>query len=286
MVTPVIVAPDTKTQTLDEFEIDVECLLDALFLRWGYDFRGYSRASLRRRIARYIADSGYDRVSDLQHDIIRESQRCQHFVRGLTVNVTDMFRDPAFYAVLRAEVIPELRSHPFIKIWHAGCSTGEEAYSMAILLQEEGLADRAVIYATDINSRVLDQARKGIYHEKMLVPARENYIASGGRGQIEDFISSGYERFMMDPGLKKNIVFTAHDLVTDQVFGEMQLIICRNVLIYFRRELQARVLTLFYQSLDLGGFLGLGIKESLSAFPGPGKFRAVDANVRLFQRID
>lgn len=286
MATPVIASQELEQAGLDEFEIDVECLLTALFLRWGYDFRGYSRASLRRRVARYIADAGYDRVADLQHELVRDSQRCQHFVRGLTVNVTDMFRDPAFYAVLRSQVIPELRSHPFIKIWHAGCSTGEEAYSMAILLQEEGLADRAVIYATDINSKVLDHARKGIYHEKMLAPARENYRASGGKGQLEDFISTGYERFMIDPALKKNIVFTAHDLVTDQVFGEMQLVICRNVLIYFRRELQARVLTLFYQSLDLGGFMGLGIKESLSAFPGPGQFRTVDAHVRLFQRIN
>ena len=278
--------PIPGPEHLDEFEIDVECLLDALYLRWGYDFRGYSRASLRRRVARYVADTGFNRIADLQHELIRDQNRCQHFVRGLTVNVTDMFRDPAFYAVLRQQVIPELRSHPFIKIWHAGCSTGEEAYSMAILLQEEGLANRAVIYATDINSSVLEHARKGIYHERMLTNARENYRLSGGHGELDDYISSAYERFMMDPGLKKNIVFTAHDLVTDQVFGEMQLVICRNVLIYFRRELQTRVLTLFYQSLDMGGFLGLGIKESLSAFPKQNSFRAVDADVRIFRRVD
>lgn len=273
-------------EILDAFEVDVECLLEALYLRWGYDFRGYSRASLRRRVARYIADAGFERVADLQHELIRDQARCQHFVRGLTVNVTDMFRDPQFYAVLRQRVIPELRSHPFIKIWHAGCSTGEEAYSMAILLQEEGLADRSVIYATDINSKVLEQARKGIYHERMLGNARENYRLSGGRQRFDDYVSSGYERFMMDGALKKNMVFTTHDLVTDQVFGEMQVVICRNVLIYFRRELQARVLTLFHQSLDLGGFLGLGIKESLSAFPSPSSFRPIDADVRLFQRMD
>ncbi|HVL00129.1 MAG TPA: CheR family methyltransferase [Dongiaceae bacterium] len=274
------------TDILDEFEIEVECLLEALYLRWGYDFRGYSRASLRRRVARYLADTGISRMADLQHELIRDQQRCQHFVRGLTVNVTDLFRDPTFYSVLRKQVIPELRSHPFIKVWHAGCSTGEEAYSMAILLQEEGLAERAVVYATDINSRVLEQARKGIYHDKMLVTARENYVAGGGKARFEDYISTGYERFIMDPALKRNIVFTAHDLVTDQVFGEMQLVICRNVLIYFRRELQARVLTLFHQSLDLGGFLGLGIKESLSALQNQTSFRTVDAAVRLFQRVD
>ena len=273
-------------EVLDDFEVDVECLLNALFLKWGYDFRGYSRASLRRRVGRYMADSGFNRVADLQHELIRDVGRCQHFVRGLTVNVTDMFRDPSFYTVLREQVIPDLRSHPFIKIWHAGCSTGEEAYSMAILLQEEGLAERAVIYATDINSKVLDQARKGIYHERQWATARENYQLSGGRHRLEDYVSAGYERFMMDPVLKKNIVFTAHDLVVDQVFGEMQLVICRNVLIYFRRELQARVLTLFYDSLDMGGYLGLGIKESLSAFPNPGSFKTVDAGVRLFQRVD
>ncbi len=281
-----IIASSPPAEELDEFEVDVECLITALFLRWGYDFRGYSRASLRRRVARYLADTGFSRVSELQHELIRDGGRCQHFVRGLTVNVTDMFRDPVFYSVLREQVIPELRSHPVIKVWHAGCSTGEEAYSMAILLQEAGLIERAVIYATDINSRVLEQARKGIYHERMLATARENYQLSGGRGQLDDYISTGYERFMIDPLLKKNIVFTAHDLVTDQVFGEMQLVICRNVMIYFRRELQARVLTLFHDSLDLGGFLGLGIKESLSAYPDPAGFRTVDANVRLFQRVD
>lgn len=281
-----IMATESNGETLDEFEIDVECLLNALYLRWGYDFRGYSRASLYRRVARYIADTGFGKIADLQHELIRDSKRCQHFVRGLTVNVTDLFRDPVFYAVLRTQVIPELCTHPFIKIWHAGCSTGEEAYSMAILLQEEGLGERAVIYATDINSRVLDHARKGIYHEKMLATARDNYRESGGRGRLDDFVSTGYERFMVDPALKKNIVFTSHDLVTDQVFGEMQLVICRNVLIYFRRELQTRVLTLFHQSLDFGGFLGLGIKESLSAFPKQNSFRAVDASVRLFQRVD
>ena len=281
-----IAAVERNSELLDDFEIEVECLLEALFLRWGHDFRGYSRASLRRRVARYLADTGIQRMADLQHELIRDPQRCQHFVRGLTVNVTDMFRDPAFYSVLRTQVIPELRSHPFIKIWHAGCSTGEEAYSMSILLQEEGLAERAVIYATDINSRVLEHARTGIYHDKMLVTARENYQASGGKVQLEDYISTGYERFIMDPVLKRNIVFTTHDLVTDQVFGEMQLVICRNVLIYFRRELQSRVLTLFYESLDMGGFLGLGIKESLSALPNHNSFRIVDSAVRLFQRID
>lgn len=273
-------------QVLDPFEVDVECLLEALYLRWGYDFRGYSRPSLRRRVARYMADSGFGRVVDLQYVLTRDRSRCQHFIRGLTVNVTDMFRDPQFYAVFRQQVIPQLRSHPFIKVWHAGCATGEEAYSMAILLHEEGLGERAVIYATDINSQVLEQARKGIYHARLLDTARENYHQSGGKRSFNDYIATGYERFMLDAGLRRNMVFTSHDLVTDQVFGEMQVVICRNVLIYFRRELQARVLTLFHDSLDLGGFLGLGIKESLSAFPRAASFRAIDADVRLFQRTD
>ncbi|MCG8315324.1 MAG: protein-glutamate O-methyltransferase CheR [Pseudomonadales bacterium] len=277
---------DSIETALDPFDIEVECLINALFLKWGYDFRGYSRASLRRRVSSYLADAGFDRMADLQHELIRDAARCQHLVRGLTVNVTDMFRDPSFYRVLREQVIPDLRSHPFIKIWHAGCSTGEEAYSMAVLLQEEGLGDRAVIYATDINSQVLDHARKGIYHDRQLAAACENYQMSGGIAKLDDYISTGYERFKMDPVLQKNIVFTVHDLVVDQVFGEMQLVVCRNVLIYFRRELQCRVLTLFYDSLDMGGYLGLGIKESLSALGRPDSFRAVDAGVRLFQRTD
>ena len=279
-------SPVNTGSAADPFEIDVECLLQAVYMRWGYDFRGYSRPSLLRRVARYLADSGMERVTDLQYVLVRDAERCQHFIRGLTVNVTEMFRDPQFYAAFRKQVIPQLRSHPVIKIWHAGCATGEEAYSMASLLQEEGLAERAVIYATDINSNVLEQARKGIYHAHSLAQARENYQLAGGRGSFDDYIDTGYERLMMNLALKQNIVFTNHDIVTDQVFGEMQVVICRNLLIYFRRELQARVLTLFHQSLDLGGFLGLGIKESLTAFPNPASFRAINADVRLFQRVD
>ncbi|MEE2732842.1 CheR family methyltransferase [Ketobacter sp.] len=279
-------AQDGKLDQLSEFEVEVECLMQALYLRWGYDFREYSRASLRRRVARYMSDNHILRPCDLQHELVRDKKRCVHFVRGLTVNVTDMFRDPVFYRVIREQVIPELRSHPFIKIWHAGCSTGEEAYSMSILLHEEGLGERAVIYATDINSQVLDQASKGVYHDKMLATARENYRDAGGKSGLDDFISVGYERFLIDPGLKKNIVFTQHDLVTDQVFGEMQMVICRNVLIYFRRELQTKVLTLFHNSLDLGGFLGLGIKESLRSLPNEFRYKAIDESARVFQRID
>ncbi len=277
---------EQQHESLSPFEVEVECLMEALYLKWGYDFREYSRASLRRRVARYIADNHFERISDLQHELVRDKNRCHHFVRGVTVNVTDMFRDPGFYKVIREQVIPVLKSHPFIKIWHAGCSTGEEAYSMAILLHEEGLGERAVIYATDINSQVLEQASKGLYDQKTLASARENYLESGARGSLDDFISVAYERFLVDPILKHNIVFTQHDLVTDQVFGEMQLVVCRNVMIYFRRELQTKVLTLFHDSLDLGGFLGLGIKESLSSFPNKNSFRAVDDSVRVYQRID
>ncbi|MVF10789.1 protein-glutamate O-methyltransferase CheR [Ketobacter sp. MCCC 1A13808] len=277
---------DHFSHQLSEFEVEVECLMEALFLRWGYDFREYTRASLRRRVARYISDNSFERVSDLQNELIKDKKRCNHFVRGLTVNVTDMFRDPSFYRVIREKVVPELRSHPFIKIWHAGCSTGEEAYSMAILLREEGLGDRAVIYATDINSQVLDQASKGVYHDRMLATAQENYQASGARGHFSDFVSVGYERFLIDPELKRNIVFTQHDLVTDQVFGEMQMVVCRNVLIYFRRELQTKVLTLFHDSLDIGGFMGLGIKESLRSLPNQNRFREIDGPARVFQRVD
>ncbi len=275
-----------QPEQLSEFEVEVECLMEALFLSWGYDFREYSRASLRRRVARYLSDNSFERVADLQHELIRDKKRCHHFVRGITVNVTDMFRDPVFYKVIREQVIPILKSHPFIKIWHAGCSTGEEAYSMAILLQEEGLGDRSVIYATDINSQVLEQASKGVYHDKMLAAAKENYLASGAKANFEDFVSVGYERFLIDPVLKQKIVFTQHDLVTDQVFGEMQMVICRNVMIYFRRELQAKVLTLFHDSLDIGGFLGLGIKESLSSFPNRDRFRVIDESARVYQRVD
>lgn len=270
----------------DEFDIEVECLLEALWLRWGYDFRGYARASLRRRVARYLADAGLPRLTDLIHDMLRDEALARHLVHGLTINVTDMFRDPGFYRALREHVLPELGTHPYIKIWVAGCASGEEAYSIALLMDLAGLGERTIIYGTDLNTRVLEQARKGIYHQRSLEAARRNYAETGLPGHFTDHISMGYEHFMMDARLRKNIVFTQHDLVTDQVFGEMQLILCRNVLIYFRRELQHKVLALFYRSLDLGGFLGLGSRESLGQFPDKSQFRVIDEGMRVFQRAD
>ncbi len=272
-------------QGQNEQDIEIACLLQAVFLRWGYDFRDYAPESMRRRVFQFLCDNDYARVSDLMHDIVRDCQLGQHFVKSITVNVTDMFRDPIFYRAIRSHVMQELATHPFIRIWHAGCSTGEEAYSMAILMHELGLGNRIIIYATDINSDVLEHARRGVYSEKTLAKASENYQASGGSRSFSDYVSVGYGRYLIDPDLQKNIVFTQHDLVTDQVFGEMQLVVCRNVLIYFRRELQAKVLALFYASLDLGGYLGLGLREALSPFPNIDYLHMVDSEAKIFQRI-
>lgn len=265
-------------------DLEIRLLLEAIYSLYGYDFRQYSKASMRRRILHRLGLSGLNTITDMTSKVLRDRQFFVSLLNDMTVNVTEMFRDPQFYRRFREEVVPVLKTFPFIKIWHAGCSTGEEIYSMAVLLEEEGLYERTMMYATDIDKNVLATAKKGIYSISAIKQYGDNYIQAGGKSSLSDYYTCKYESVIMDQRLKRNIVFADHDLATDQVFGEMNVIVCRNVLIYFDRQLQERVFNLFRDSLDLGGFLCLGTKESLKFANGDHDFEAVDAEMKIFRR--
>lgn len=269
---------------MDTEDIEVDLLLEGIYLKYGYDFRSYSKASIHRRIRQRMASEGLDKVSQLQQQILYQKDKFSLLLNDLTINVTEMFRDPEFYKVFREKVVPVLHSYPSIKIWHAGCSTGEEIYSMAILLQEEGLYDRAKIYATDIDKNVLAKAKKGIFSTEELKNYEKNYQESGGTADFSSYYTLRYENIIMNQSLKRNVVFADHDLATDQVFGEMQVVLCRNVMIYFNRELQNRVFKLFYESLDMGGFLCLGTKESIRFSDSAKMFSTVDEKYKIFRK--
>ena len=265
-------------------DLEIRLLLEAIYSLYGYDFRQYSKASMRRRVLHRLGLSGLNTITDMTNKVLRDRQFFVSLLNDMTVNVTEMFRDPGFYRRFREDVVPVLKTFPFIKIWHAGCSTGEEIYSMAVLLEEEGLYERTMMYATDIDKNVLAIAKKGIYSIAAIKQYGDNYIQAGGKSSLSDYYTCKYESVIMDQRLKRNIVFADHDLATDQVFGEMNVIVCRNVLIYFDRQLQERVFNLFRDSLDLGGFLCLGTKESLKFSGGEHDFEAVDAEMKIFRR--
>lgn len=248
---------------MDVEELEIDLLLEAMLKRYGYDFRGYARASLTRRIRKGLEVAGLARISDLIPLIVHEKEFFRRFVRSLSVHVTEMFRDPLFFRALRENVMPYLETFPFLKIWSAGVATGEEVYSLAILLKEEGLYDRTRIYATDFSDTVLEKAEKGIYPKELIKKSTRNYQASNGKGSFGDYYYAEYESAIFDRSLRENIVFANHNIVTDGVFGEMHLILCRNVLIYFDTDLQNRVLRLFFDSLRTNGFLCLGSKETI-----------------------
>lgn len=266
------------------FDIEFSLLLEGIFKRYGYDFRSYSQASLKRRIEQHMMIYGYAHISALLHDILTKPDAFTALLSDMTINVTEMFRDPSFYISFRENVIPALKTYPFIKIWHAGCATGEEIYSMAILLKEEGLYERTQIYATDIDKEALEKAKKGIYSALDSKKYSENYDRALGLSDLSAYYTEKYDHIIMDPALKKNVIFADHDLATDQVFGEMQVILCRNVIIYFNRDLQKRVFNLFNASLDMGGFLCLGSKESLRFSECADSFDFVDKEQRIYRR--
>lgn len=271
-------------EDLDRQDIELRLLLEAIYHMYGYDFRSYSKASVKRRVEHRLHMSGLTNISQMIEKVIHDREFFVQLLNDMTVNVTEMFRDPWFYKAFREEVVPRLKTYPFIKIWHAGSSTGEEIYSMAILLTEEGLYDRTQIYATDIDKVVLDKARKGIYPLASFKQYSENYLKAGGKAQLSDYYTAKYDSVIMDQRLKKNIVFADHDLATDQVFGEMQVICCRNVIIYFDRELQKRVFSLFRDSLDLGGILCLGSKETLRFSNCEGEFEPLVKEARIYRK--
>ena len=244
-------------------DLEISLLLEAIYQKYGYDFRQYSEAHIRRRIMNRMAMSGLEGISQLQSMVLKDKTVASQLLQDLSITVTEMFRDPCFYKSLRENVIPILKTYPFIKIWHAGCATGEEAYSMAIIMQEEGLYDRTTFYATDFNQQALNKAKEGIFSNKMIKEYTQNYQLSGGKESLSSYYTSNYGNVIMNQSLKKNIVWANHNLVTDSVFAEVHLILCRNVLIYFEKDLQNKVQKLFYNSLINGGILCLGSKEGL-----------------------
>lgn len=259
--------------TVSDEHIDI--LLDDLLELYGYDFKYYSRASLNRRINRLYALDNFNNFSAFRLRVIEDADYIKRFVEEITVNVTEMFRDSSFYKELRKEVIPSLGTQPFVRIWHAGCSTGEEAYSMAILLHESGLLNKSLIYATDINPGVLDKAKMGIFPMSQMKLYSENYIAAGGREDFSSYYTANYEGVKFNEMLSKKMIFSTHNLVSDSSFNEFDLIVCRNVLIYFDKELQEKVFTLFDASLGKLSYLALGSKETLKFSNIHSKFKQV-----------
>ncbi len=275
---------DQASQLLQLQDLEIDLFLEAIFRYYGYDFRNYNRAHVKRRIIHRQQTLGLSSVSELQHRVLHEKDFIEHILRDLSINVTEMYRDPAFYLAMRKEVFPLLRTWPYIKIWHAGCSTGEEVYSFAIMLKEEGLYDRCQIYATDFNPLVIETAKKGIYPISKIKDYTYNYQQAGGLQSFSDYYIAKYDSAILDQSLRQNIVFAEHNLVTDSIFAEVQLILCRNVLIYFNKELQNKVVRIFKDSLVKGGFLGLGSKENLMFTDVYEAFEVVDPKEKIYKK--
>jgi chemotaxis protein methyltransferase CheR len=252
-------------KTLQIKNDEMELLLSEIRNRYGYDFTGYSRASLKRRIDRLLSLDKFSSIAEFRHCLQQDANYLNRFVEEVTVNVTEMFRDPSFYKALRTDVLPVLATYPFIRIWHAGCSTGEEVYSMAILLQEANLLHKSRIYATDVHPGALDMLRKGMFPMVNMKKYTENYIESGGTYDFSQYYTTQKNLAKFDQSFSKKMIVSTHNLTSDSAFNEFELICCRNVLIYFEKNLQDRVLTLFTGSIEKTGFLALGSKESLTS---------------------
>jgi chemotaxis protein methyltransferase CheR len=265
--------------------LEVELLLEAIHRHYGFDFRSYAFSSIRRRIWKRIEEEGLETVSALQERVLHDPATLERLLMNLSVNVTAMFRDPSFYSAFRTTVIPLLRTYPFIRIWHAGCSTGEEVYSMAILLQEEGLYERVRMYATDINDGVLQQARSGIFPLDKMQEYTQNYLRAGGTRSFSEYYTAAYDGALFSPSLRERVVFAQHNLVDDRSFAEFNVILCRNVMIYFDRTLQDRVHQLFYESLPTYGILALGRKESLKFSTVEDRYEELDSREKLYRKI-
>ncbi|MEJ2544168.1 MAG: protein-glutamate O-methyltransferase CheR [Calditrichaceae bacterium] len=267
-------------------KIKLNEFLEAIYQKYGYDFRNYSQASLKRRIIMRQTMSRLLNLAEMQQKILNDRNFFNALLADLSINVTEMFRDPHFYRTLRETVIPILKTYPFIKIWHAGCSTGEEVYSMAILLKEEGLLSRSLIYATDFNEVVLNKAREGVYPIDRLKEYTINYQKAGGVESFSDYYTAKYDAAIMNHALKKQIVFAQHNLASDNVFGEMHMVMCRNVLIYFNKNLQNRSIGLFHDSLVRKGLLCLGIKESLRFTNYNDRFFELAREEKIYKKLD
>ena len=274
-----VVAPSA-----DNTDAQMRQLMEAIYLKYSYDFRDYTGASQKRRVAQALAQFNCPSIPALQAGVERDPTLFLQLLQYLTIPVSEMFRDPAFFLTLREQVLPVLQTYPSLKIWVAGCSTGEEAYSLAILLKEEGLLERSLIYATDINATSLDKARRGIFPLASVRSHTVNYQRAGGKLAFSDYYTAAYDAAIFDKALSENITFADHSLATDSVFSETQLVLCRNVLIYFNKTLQDRALGLFHESLSRRGFLGLGSKESIEFSAYVARFDPLVKAGRIFRK--
>lgn len=277
-------SPDLAAELPAEMQ-DLRLLLDLVHERTGLDFRQYAFSSLRRRVARAVTDTNTQTIAGLHQRLRNDDETLAKLVRMLTVHTTAMFRDPAFFLTFRREVVPKLRTYPFLRLWVAGCSTGEEVYSLAILLHEEGIADRCRIYATDVSDTVLDNARNGIFPLAPMQEYSRNHQLAGGRASFSEYYTADSEWVVFRQSLRQNVVFGTHNLVSDASFNEFHVILCRNVLIYFQRELQEHVHRLFHDSLVMYGYLGLGRSEAVRFTSMASCYEAIDQRERLFRKI-
>jgi chemotaxis protein methyltransferase CheR len=280
---PGVATAPPQDPDLEQLEIDL--LLEAVYRRYGFDFRQYAVASLKRRLWRRVLAEGLGTISELQARLLHDRQCMERLLLDLSISVTSMFRDPTFYAAFREKVVPMLRTYPFTRIWCAGCSTGEEVYSLAILLEEEGLYARSRIYATDINENVLATAREGVFPLARMQQYTQNYIRGGGTHDFSRYYVSAYEAVQFSRSLMENVVFAQHNLATDRAFNDFNSIICRNVMIYFDRTLQDRVHGLFHESLEPFGVLALGHKESLVLTGFADSYEELDGDERIYRKI-
>lgn len=277
---------ETSRSTDNDLEkIEVDLLLEGVYRHYGYDFREYAYASLKRRIQGVMQAEKVSSISALQALLLHDPNCLKRFLMALSVNVTSMFRDPDLFLAFRRRIVPHLRTYPFLRLWHAGCSTGEEVYSMAILLQEEGLYDRCRIYATDMDEAVLKQAMEGIFPLNSIESYQAGYLRAGGTRKLADYYTAGYGNALFRAALRDNIVFSPHNLAMDGSFNEFNVILCRNVMIYFSRPLQQRVHNLLYESLAMFGILGIGGKESLHSTPHEKAYETLDREAKLYRRI-
>jgi chemotaxis protein methyltransferase CheR len=277
--------PGADLKQPSDIDIEIRMLVEAVYLKYNYDFRDYTGASQKRRMLVALREMECATVSALQEKVIHDPAAFAQLLQYLTIPVTEMFRDPEYYAAVRTQVVPFLRTYPSLKIWVAGCSTGEEVYSLAILLHEEGLLERSLVYATDINPESLDAARRGVFALERMRLYTENYQKAGGTRAFSDYYTAAYGGARFDRALVENVTFADHSLATDSVFSETHFISCRNVMIYFNRRLQDRVLGLFHESLCHRGFLGLGSKESIEFSRYAERFEPLARRERVFRKV-
>ena len=278
-------AMTTATRKHELESIEIRGLLEAIHAHYRIDFREYAPASLRRRLWRRTEAEGLRTISGLQERVLHEPDAMERLLLDLSVNVTGMFRDPSFYAALREQVVPLLRTYPFTRVWSAGCSTGEEAYSVAILLHEEGLGERTRIYATDLSHSLIEQARRGVFPLERMREYTQNYIRAGGRRSFSDYYKKAYEHASFARSLSENVVFARHNLASDRSFNEFNLILCRNVMIYFDKPLQRTVHELLYESLGTFGVMGLGHKETIRFSERESCYAELDGAERLYRKV-